>query len=244
MECLRFFSGLRSLAVGKLHLRSWDGIRHVADTLEELLVNEPTPSPISLAPLGALGSIRRLHLIGPARDVEVLAALSTLEELTLRSFRLRDLSPIVELPRLRTLELHLGGTTDLAMLPRLPSLETLELWRIRGLRDVSVVGSLHRLRQLTLQSMGGIAGLPSLRSADGLRSLRLESMTGITDLAPVADAPALEELLLIDMPHLGPESLRPLVGHPTLRHGVWGLGSVRKNAAALELLPLPPPTEP
>jgi hypothetical protein len=31
---------------------------------------------------------------------------------------------------------------------------------------------------------------------------------------------------------LTPESLRPLIGHPTLRSGIWGFGSFRKNIAA------------
>ena len=80
--------------------------------------------------------------------------------------------------------------------------------------------------------------LPTFAGASSLTRVALDAMKGITDLSGLADAPALEELWLVEMPQLEPEALRPLVGHPTLRYGVWGLGSVRKNDAAYELLPL------
>src|SRR5439155_20762126 len=56
---------------------------------------------------------------------------------------------------------------------------------------------------------------------------------------PLAPAPALEELLLVDMPNLQPEDLRPLVGLLRLKAVTAGLGSDRKNAQARELLALP-----
>jgi hypothetical protein len=65
-------------------------------------------------------------------------------------------------------------------------------------------------------------------------------MKGLTHLSPFAEAPNLEILSLIDMRHLQPEALRPFVGHPTLRAGIWDLGSRRKDFAAQDLLPLPP----
>jgi hypothetical protein len=104
-----------------------------------------------------------------------------------------------------------------------------------------MLGSLPSLRVLQLQSMSTITELPSFRGAERLRTLVLDTMKGIADLRPVAEAPALEELLLVAMAHLEPDALRPLVGHPTLRRGVWGFGSDRKNAEAWELLPLGEP---
>jgi hypothetical protein len=63
---------------------------------------------------------------------------------------------------------------------------------------------------------------------------------GITDLKPLVTAPALEGLELIDMRHLQPEDLAPLVGLPNLREVTPGLGSRRKNEAAAAMLGLPP----
>jgi hypothetical protein len=64
-------------------------------------------------------------------------------------------------------------------------------------------------------------------------------MKGLRDLCPIATVPALEELLLLDMPHLQPEDLTPLVGHPNLRAVTPGFGSLKKNEAAQRLLGLP-----
>jgi hypothetical protein len=68
-------------------------------------------------------------------------------------------------------------------------------------------------------------------------------MKGLRDLRPLA-APALEGIELIDMRHLEPEDLRPLVGLPNLREVTPGLGSRRKNDAAAALLGLPGVREP
>jgi hypothetical protein len=46
--------------------------------------------------------------------------------------------------------------------------------------------------------------------------------------------------MLIGMCQLDAESLRPLIGHPTLRAGIWGFCSNKRNFAAQDLLPLPP----
>jgi hypothetical protein len=240
LELLAHFPGLRLLGVTSLRLTSWEGLRHVAGSLTELHMGD-TLRPVSIAPMAQLRSLTALGLHGPLRDVDVIGELRGIEDLQLRSVTLPDLSLLVPMNGLRSLWIGLGGTADLSLLSRLGALEDLELWRIRGLRDVSVLGSLPRLRRLTLQSMAAVTQLPSFRGALGLRRLALDTMKGITDLGPIAEAPALEELLLVSMTHLAPGSLRPLIGHRTLRRGVWGFGSTRKNVAAYDLLPLGDP---
>jgi internalin A len=240
LEVLRHVPTLRRLVVRSLSLRSWDGVRHVGTSLERLDMADGTLRPISIAPLGELG-LTALHLIGPVRDVEVLGRLTRMTGLGLHSITLPDLSLLLPMRELRDLWIGLGGTSDLGLLPELPNLEELELWRIRGLRDVSILGAMPNLRSLNLQSMSTITELPSFRAATALRRVALDTMKGVTDLSPLAEAPNLEELLLIAMPQLDAESLRPLVDHPSLRRGVWGFGSTRRNVAAYDLLPLGDP---
>lgn len=240
LEMLRSFPGLRRLRVTSLRKTSWDGLRHVAETVDDLGLSD-TLRPLSIAPLADLRRLRILGLHGPVRQVETLAALDSLDTLSLLSVTLPDLSLVLPMRRLRSLYIGLGGTADVSLLPDLPALEELELWRIRGMRDVSPVGAAVNLRELRLQSMSAVTELPSLRNLSRLRLLALDTMKGITDLRPVADAPALEELLLVAMPQLGADALRPLIGHPTLRRGIWGFGSTRKNVAAYDLLPLGDP---
>jgi hypothetical protein len=237
LECLVHFPRLRRLLVNSLRLESWDGVRHVAGSLEELAMGDTTLKPVSIAPIGELANLRSLSLIGPVRDAHVIGRLDGVEDLSLRSVTLPSLALLVPTRQLRALRLLLGGTDDLRLLPELAPIEELELWRIRGLRDISAVGSLPALRVLRLQSMSAITAVPSLRKARSLRTLALDTMKGVTDLRPVAEAPSLEELLLVSMCQLEPDALRPMVGHPTLRHAIWGLCSDRKNAEAWEILP-------
>ncbi len=116
----------------------------------------------------------------------------------------------------------------------------MDLYRLRGPHDLAALARIPTLRYLLLASTRSITSLPSFADSPELRWVALDEMRGITDLRPIAAAPNLETLLLIGMPQLEAEDLRRLVGHPTLRAGIWGLGSMRRNAAAQDLLPLPP----
>ena len=169
----------------------------------------------------------------------MLSELTSLEDLTLRSITLPDLSLLVSMRNLLSLAIKLGSTRDLSLLPEIGKLRYLELWMIRGLHDISAVGKIRTLQYLFLQALRRVERVPSLRDLHLLRRIHLETMKGLSDLRPIADAPALEELLMIDMPHLQPDAFRPFVGHETLKAASIGLGSDRKNTALKGVLDLP-----
>jgi hypothetical protein len=241
LEFLRWFPGLRSFAVDAMWpgVVSLDGLGHVASSLERLVIGR-TKRPLSLAVLRDLTQLRSLILEGQHRDLAVIAELAGLEALTLRSVTLPDLALLTGLERLRRLDLKLGGTNDLGLLPELRSLEELELWRIRALNDLTPIEQAVGLRTLFLQALPRVRALPDLHRLVRLERVTLHTMKGITDLSPLAAVPALQTLMLVAMPHLSPEALRPLVGHPTLRRGLWNIGSVRKTYLAQEVLPIDP----
>jgi internalin A len=222
LEFLGFFAGLRSFQVDGIWqgLTSIDGLRHVRPTLESLGIGR-TRRPLSLAVLGQLGALRSLAVEGQHHDLAVLADLHSLETLTLRSITLPDLGLLTGLDRLRSLALKLGGTNDLALLPGVGRLEEFEIWHVRGLADLTPIGSVTSLKRLFLQAQPQVRALPDLSRLTELSDVTLHTMKGITDVSPVASAPTLAKLNLVVMPHLPPESLRPLVGHPTLRRGLW-----------------------
>jgi hypothetical protein len=241
LEFLRLFPFLRRFAVDSLYDRvtTFDALRHLPEELEELGLGG-TKRALSLEPVGRFRRLRRLYVEGPHRDLQVISRLTELTDLTLRSVTLRDLAVLLPLGRLRTLDIKLGGTKDLALLPRIGRLEYLELWLVRGLSDVSAVAEMPHLRHLFLQALKHVTTLPSFAGSAALRRVDLETMRGLTDLAPLAGAPSLEILNLIEMRHLQAEAMRPFVGHPSLRAGIWDLGSKRRNFAAQDLVPLPP----
>ena len=245
LEFLRFFPTLRRFAADALwdSLTSLEGLRHLPTELEELGIGA-TKTSLDLAGLARFPGLRWLFLEGQTRHLEVISGLRQLDDLTLRSITMPDLSLLLPLTKLRSLDLKLGGTRDLRLLPRVGELWYLELWMIRGLTDVSAVGGIPSLRSLFLQALRQVETLPDLSGATSLRRVRLETMKGLRDLRPLATAPALESVALIDMRHLQPADLAPLVGLPHLRAVTPGLGSRRKNEAAAALLGLPAVSEP
>jgi hypothetical protein len=242
LDFLRFFPKLRRFSVDAIYeLPSLDGIGLLSDELEDLLIGWTRSKRFSLRNLARFRRLRTLYLEGQQKDFAAIGELEALEDLTLRSITIPDLSSLVPLRRLTSLDIKLGGTHDLALLPRIGRLTYVELWRIRGVEDVSPLAEIETLEQFFLQTLKRVTALPSFARSPNLRTVALDTMRGITDLTPVADAPKLELLRLIEMCQLEPEALRPFIGHPTLRDGTWGLCSDRKNIAAWDLLPIGDP---
>ncbi len=240
LEFLRFFPTLRRFGADALwdSLTSLDGLRHLSPDLEELGIGA-TKAKLDLAILARFPELTWLFLEGQTKHLEVISGFGKLDDLTLRSITMPDLSLLEPMKRLRSLDLKLGGTRDLRLLPRIGELRYLELWMIRGLTDVSAVGEIPTLRVLFLQALRQVDRLPDLSHATALRRVRLETMKGLRDLSMLATAPALESVELIDMRHLQPEDLAPLRGLPGLKAVTPGLGSHRKNDAAAAMLGLP-----
>jgi hypothetical protein len=240
LEFLRFFPTLRRFAADALwdSLTSLDGLRHLPPDLEQIAIGA-TRAKLDLAILAPFRELTWLWLERQTKHLSVISGLAALDDLTLRSITLPDLSLLLPLKRLRSLDLKLGGTRDLRLLPRVGQLRYLELWMIRGLTDVSPIGQISSLRSLFLQALRQVDALPDFRRAVELRRVRLETMKSLRDLSPLATAPELEGIELIDMRHLKPEDLAPLIGLPRLKAVTPGLGSRRKNDAAAALLGLP-----
>lgn len=239
LELLRHFPFLRRFQVDVFDLGDFRGLRHLPDNLEYLGLGRTRSRTVSLAVLGRFQDLRELYIESHKKDIDVIARLSSLQDLTLRSITLPDLALLKSLNELRSLDIKLGGTRDLGLLPEIGHLRYLEIWMVKGLSDLSPIGGMRDLQYLFLQAIKNVQNIPSLKSLALLRRVHIETMKGITDLSGIAQAPRLEELLVVDMPHLQPEALRPFVDHPTLKRASVGLGSLRKNRDVKELLGLP-----
>jgi len=245
LEFLRFFPFVRHFHADVLYhsLVTLDGLRHLPEDLEGLTIGW-TKRKLDLAILERFTQLKTLYLEGQTKGISVLSKLVSLEDLTLRSITLPDLSSLVGLVNLLALDIKLGGTKELGLLPRIGKLRYLELWMIKGFSDLSPVGRLPHLRYLFLQSLRRVETLPDLRADVELRRAHLEAMRGLTDLRPLKSAPRLEQLVLSDMGHLRLEDLQPLVGLSQLKAATFGLGSLRKSDAAEALFRLPPARTP
>lgn len=238
LEFLKFFTEVRHFQADYMYkLESIDGLRHLSTGLDSLVFGETrTARQFSLTLLRRFPNLRSLFLEKHSKDIEVLGELTTLEDVTLRSITLPNLAVLLPLQNLLSLEIKLGGTKDLSLLPRIGRLRYLELWQIRGLDNIEAVGEVSTLQYLFLQSLRNVTRLPDMSKLSQLRRVVVDTMKGITDLSPLALSPALEELLLVAMKHISLEDLECLREHPTLREAVFGLGSLKRNAAAHDLV--------
>jgi internalin A len=244
LDFLKFFPFVRAFSADALYhsLQTLQGLSYLSDELEDLAIGW-TKKKLDLGIISRFKALRTLYLEGQIKGIAVLSELATLEDLTLRSITLPDLSLLLPLKRLLALDLKLGGTKDLTLLPEIGKLQYLELWMVKGLSDISPIGRLPHLRYLFLEALRRVEKLPDLSTATELRRVHLQTMKGLRDLRPLATAPALEEILLVDMGHLQPDDLRCLVGLPSLKGVTAHLGSVRKTKAAEALIRLPEATQ-
>ena len=240
LEFLRFFPTVRRFSADALYhsLQTIEGLRHLPENLESLTIGWTKPK-LDLAILARFKSLKALSLEGQTKEIAAISRLTSLEELTLRSITLPDLSLLLPLTELRALDIKLGGTKDLSLLPRIGRLQYLELWMVKGLTNLTPVGQLPHLRYLFLQSLRRVEALPDFSHDVDLRRVHLEMLKGLRDLRPLATAPALEQLVLMEMRQLEPEDLRFLLELPHLKGATVHLGSKRKTDAVEALLNLP-----
>ena len=141
--------------------------------------------------------------------------------------------------QLESLDIKLGGTINLESLPKFTKLKYIELWQIRKFTDLTPVFKTKSLECIFIQSLRNVVQLPSMIELINLKFFHIENMKGLYDFTPINDAPVLEDLRLVDMIHLKPENIEPLVGHPTLKYFRAGLGSLKKNNVVEKMIPLP-----
>jgi hypothetical protein len=236
LDFLRYFSTARRFQADIWDLDNWDRLEYLPAELDYLALGR-TKRNLSLGILRRFSNLTKLFLEGHQKDISVLADMANIEDLTLRSITLSDLSLLLGMKRLWSLDIKLGGTKNLGLLPQLESLKQLELWMVKGLDNLAPIASLGNLQFLSLQALRRVEALPALDNLTKLRRVILETMKGVRDIRPLASAPALEELLVIDMGHMQPQDFRPLVGSRHLRYVSIGLGSRKKNEAVASLFP-------
>lgn len=236
LEFLRYFPALRNFEVTSMvhPLTSLAGLRHLRPDLVELAITQPELS-ADLSILERFGALESLYLEGRFTSIDTVSRLVSLEDLTLRSVKLSDLTVVAPLQRLRALDIKLGGTRDLSLLPALTSLQYLELWMIRGLTDLRSIADVKSLQYVFLESLGQVRALPSFGNSPMLRRVHLKSMRGLEGLQAIADAPGLETLIVDECPQLRDDHFRPFIGHSTLREVTAGT-TIKQDQSIRQML--------
>tara|TARA_Y100000588_G_scaffold392014_1_gene502483 strand:- start:1466 stop:2512 length:1047 start_codon:yes stop_codon:yes gene_type:complete len=150
--------------------------------------------------------------VGGISYTKPLAELQNLEELTLTSNTITDLTPIAQLKKLRQLDLSAEYITDpLRMLSDILPLSELteleDLWLSHNsIHDLSPLADLTKLKQLHVWP-NPITELSPLSSLTKLERLSI-GVNGIKDLSPLYALKKLEWLFFMDDPSLSSEELK------------------------------------
>jgi hypothetical protein len=165
LEMLRFFARVHRLDASSLRLRTLEGLRHVAGTLEQLSVGD-TLTRVSLRPLEQLQGLRTLGVNGTWSDIDTVSRLTGLCDLGIGSIDLELLRPLAHLERLHS---GLGTISSLELLPEIGRLALVDLRRLRGPHALGPLAQMPHLRWLVMASTGSVTALPSFRECPSLR---------------------------------------------------------------------------
>ncbi len=235
-EHLSSIQDIESLAVGIYGLENFDFLAGLpGDRLRKLSLMATKSRRPSLRHVARFHKLKTLYLEGQRKDIEVIAQLSGLEDLTLRSVSIDGLDFLKPLNYLRCLDIKLGGIRDLSALNGMEGIRYLQLWCVRGLCDLSVISSMCGLENLFLQALRNVYSLPDVSKLTALRSVHLEDMKGIKDISPLALAPALEELIHLQASGMHPSQYVELLKSKTLKRLLVLFGSLKKNKELLDL---------
>lgn len=229
LEAVASLPNLEDLGIDAWDLRDFNFLNLVPSCLRCLSLGETRSKTPSLAPISRFKSLRVLYLEGQKRDIEVISALSCLEDLTLSSISTPTIDFLIGLDTLWSLDIKLGGIKDFSALRKMSSIKYLELWQVRGLSDLSFISDMVGLQHLFLQSLAKVTQLPELRSLRRLRRVRLEAMRGLTNIGSLESAPALEQVLIPMSWGLNPSDFTGLLQSPTLTHLAVGYMSDKKG---------------
>lgn len=239
LEFLRAFPTISTVGIWAPHVTDLRGLRHLGHHLESLALSG-TDHRRDLTALGRFGELRELTLTAKRADLRSVAALPSLESLTLDGFRRPDLSPLASARRLGALAIRNGALGDPGQIAALPHLWQLSLGPLTTLVDLSWLTTLPRLDRLGLFGLPRVTALPDLTAMTGLTKLAIWDLKRLADLRPIASAPALEMLRLGGEPGRQVDDLRFLVGHPTLQAASIRTGHPRRDREVQALLGLPP----
>jgi Leucine-rich repeat (LRR) protein len=221
---------LQSLSIGIYSLKDFDFLSGLPDSgLRKLSLGATKSKKPSLRHLERFGELRKLYIEGQEKDIDVIAKLPRLEDLTLRSVTVKDLGFLRYLSNLWSLDIKLGGTNNLSALAGMDRIKYLELWQIRGLKDISVISTMRGLQYIFLQSLPHIATIPDLSKLLALRRIHLDNMKGLNDITALATAPLLEELMHCSARGMKPAHYADLLASKTLKRIFVGFGSIGKS---------------
>src|SRR5450830_138179 len=188
LEALGDMPRLRRLRLGVYELAQTDILRlKNLRKLDYLYLDQTAKNNLDLAPLRHFSQLSSLHIDGHSQQIDTLASLPALKELSLCRIKNKvGLDFVSHIGHLEALRLQLGGRSAIQEI-NAPLLKKLEVLRVRGLETLGDMGRFPLLRKLWVEDQAKLAKIEfsnnraleqvhlhtckTLASLDGLNSL-------------------------------------------------------------------------
>ncbi len=228
LDFLEHFRFIKQFSAEVWTIESFSGLENVYPELENLGIGKTKSRSLSLDFLPKMKKLKKLYLEEHQKQIEAIALMEKLEQLTLRSVTLKSLRFLSKVESLWWLAIKLGGTKDLSDLPKM-QLKYLELWRILKLSNFEPLEDLVDLQFLFLEQITNMRKLPNFEKLNKLRKISLWDMHNLSDLSSLLRAPALEELEIHGKTKANLEDYFKLKAIPKLKRSSIFVGSDSKN---------------
>jgi hypothetical protein len=237
VESIAMLPHLEALQIGSPAIRSFDFLDVLPpDRLRELRLADTLPHKPSLGPVARFTGLHVLRIEGHSVDLEALASLRSLRQLTLTSVRLSDLTLLRAFRELASFSLAACTVKDVGVLGQLGQLRHLNVFQSKGFEALAFLVGMWSLEMLKLGNLPKVLDFPDLSKLARLRRVSLLNLKRLERLDGLAKAPGLDAYMHLAVPgHWTPEHFRCLLEHPTLREFTAIVGGRKKDAAIREL---------
>lgn len=196
IHAIQQLSNLQSLTLGASHLADDDYLHSPAfENLHYLHVGETKTSKLNLAHLSKLKKLRILKLTGHKKNIESLASISSLEELTLHSITKQSVEFINKLSNLKSLTFLLGGRDNIHELES-NNIEHLDITWVRGFNSLANIGNFKKLKTLALEDLKQLSTLQFDTTFPQLEELKIANCKTLSQLSGLKNLPALKSITI------------------------------------------------
>ena len=238
LSFLRHFSFIRNFAIGSDSVESLEGLKYLPKSLDQLELYFDEPLETSLMPISRFKNLRRLKIMGPFENLDVLECMSSLQALYILETKKFDVSLISSLPNLFSLRTWESNCFELEKLNEAKKLAFLRLG-LENIEDLDFLSTIKPLQFLILDYLSCVPAMPCMSMLKKLRRIEIDKLRMIKDLEFLLSIPNLEDVLVLNMNHLAVEDFSILSKNKSIR-SVWtALGSVEKDVAIKAMLKLP-----
>ena len=195
LAALNELAHLRCLSLGIYNLND----PHIFQTLqlqnlEKLSIGESLKVNFDLAPLQASQNLARLYVEKHTKNIESLATLPALRDLTLRCIsKKQSIGFVSKIQSLRRLVEILGGRTNISEIQH-PKLEGLEILRVMGFDNLDSIVGFPSLRSLAIEDQIRLSSIRFTAPNKNIQSFRifncktlrtLEGLENLTELKSI-----------------------------------------------------------